>query len=92
MDLLISFVVFMGAMLWCITCGHTMIIALFIGLIGFIIVGKRRGFKPGELCDMGVTGFKDALIVIEVMFTIGLITAVWRASGTIAFLFTLVFG
>lgn len=85
MDLLISFVVFMGAMLWCITCGHTMIIALFIGLIGFIIVGKRRGFKPGELCDMGVTGFKDALIVIEVMFTIGLITAVWRASGTIAF-------
>lgn len=35
MNLMISFVIFMGAMIWCITTGYTMVIALFIGLIVF---------------------------------------------------------
>ena len=32
---------------------------------------------------MGSVGAKDSIIVIEVMAIIGLITAVWRVSGTI---------
>ncbi|MCI9641016.1 MAG: sodium:proton antiporter [Emergencia sp.] len=85
MDLLIGFIVFIGAMVWCIITGYTMVIALFIGLIAFTIVGKRKGFALSEIAKMGADGLKDALIVIEIMFIIGFITAVWRSAGTISF-------
>lgn len=85
MDLVISFIVFIGAMVWCIVTGYTMVIALFIGLIAFTAVGMRKGFGLRDIANMGADGLKDALIVIEIMFIIGFITAVWRSAGTISF-------
>lgn len=85
MDLIVSFAIFIGAMIWCILSGYTMVIALFVGLICFVIVGMRKGFRFKQLATMGGTALKDAVIVVEVMFIIGFITAVWRSSGTIAF-------
>lgn len=85
MDLIIGFIVFIGAMVWCIVTGYTMVIALFIGLIVFSVVGMRKGFGLREIVKMGAGGLKDALIVIEIMFIIGFITAVWRSAGTISF-------
>ncbi len=80
-----SFIVFMMAMIGCLVTGHTMVIALFIGLIVFAATGYKSGFSVGELTKMGRDGLKDAFVVVEVMFVIGFITAIWRASGTIAF-------
>lgn len=85
MDLIFSFMIFIGAMIICITLGYTMVIALFIGLIVFVIVGMRKGFSFREIRKMGAAGLKDAIVVVEVMFIIGFITAVWRSSGTISF-------
>lgn len=85
MDLLISFGVFIIAMLACLLTGHTMVIALLVGLAAFVITGIRRGFAFRQLAKMGVGGAKDAIDVIAVMMVIGFITAIWRASGTIAF-------
>lgn len=85
MNLMMSFIIFVIAMIGCIISGHTMVIALFIGLIVFTATGYKNGFSMGELTKMGRDGLKDALVVVEVMFVIGFITAVWRASGTIAF-------
>lgn len=85
MELLISFTIFIGAMILCIATGHTMVIALFVGLFAFCFTGLKRGFTSRELFDMGKDGMKDAIVVIEVMFIIGFITAVWRSSGTIGF-------
>lgn len=62
-----------------------MVIALFVGLIAFAVTGKRKGFSGRELLRMGTGGLKEALVVVEVMFIIGFITAVWRSSGTISF-------
>ena len=85
MDLMLGFAVFTGAMIICITGGYTMVIALLLGLIAFSVVGMRRGFSTREMLAMGADGLKDAAIVIEIMFIIGFITAVWRSAGTIAF-------
>ena len=85
MDLIFGFTIFIGAMIFCIAKGYTMVIALFVGLIAFIIVGIRKGFTFRELMNMGKDGLKDAIVVVEVMFIIGFITAVWRSAGTITF-------
>lgn len=85
MSLMTSFIVFVLAMIGCIATGHTMVIALFVGLITFAAAGRKKGYSTKELTQMGVGGLKDALVVVEVMFVIGFITAVWRASGTISF-------
>lgn len=85
MDLIIGFTVFIGAMIWCIAAGYTMVIALFAGMIAFAVTARHRGFSSKDIAGMIGTGLKDAVIVIEVMFIIGFITAVWRSSGTISF-------
>lgn len=85
MDLLLGFVVFIIAMVISLITNTTMIIGLFVGLIAFALVAHHRGFKYKEIFDMAYGGVKESLIVIEVMAIIGLITAVWRSSGTIAF-------
>lgn len=85
MDLIISFIVFIAAMLWCIVSGYTMVIALFVGLAAFSVSAMRKGFSAGEIVKMGADGLKDALVVVEVMFIIGFITSIWRSSGTITF-------
>ena len=85
MNLIASFSVFIVAMIGCLVTGRTMVIALFIGLIVFTLTGHKKGYSYGELSKMGTTGLKDALVVVEIMFVIGFITALWRASGTISF-------
>lgn len=85
MDLLVSFGVFVIAMLYCLINGYTMVIALLVGLACFVVTGVKRGFAVSDLAKMGIGGAKDAIDVIAVMAVIGFITAIWRASGTIAF-------
>ncbi len=83
MELLIAFVFFMAAMLTAIIFDFSMIAALFIGLIAFMLAGKKKGFSFSSLAKMGYEGGKDSFIVIEVMCIIGFVTAAWRVSGTI---------
>lgn len=83
MDLLIAFILFMAVMLAALIKDFSMVIALLVGLVAFTAVGLKRGFGFRELCRMGAGGARDSLIVIEVMFVIGFLTAVWRVSGTI---------
>ncbi|MEG0923970.1 MAG: Na+/H+ antiporter NhaC family protein [Anaerovoracaceae bacterium] len=85
MELVIGFAIFIAAMIVCIALGQTMVIALFVGLIAFSIIGMRKGFSAKEIGTMGLHGAKDAFVVVEVMFLIGFITGVWRSAGTITF-------
>ncbi len=59
---------------------------LFAGLIVFIIIAHRRGFKLKALLGMIVKGSKKSMLIISIMLLIGAITAVWRASGTVAYI------
>lgn len=83
MELYIAFGVFVATMLATIATGHSMIIALLVGLVAFLAVGRKRGFALKSMMLMGRDTLKDALLVVKVMLIIGALTAVWRVSGTI---------
>lgn len=85
MDLLIAFIIFTAAMLWCLLTDITMVAALLTGYICFVAVALRRGNKPADLLRFTKKGIKDSLIVALILFIIGVLTASWRAGGTIMF-------
>ena len=85
MALIIAFLVFVVSMISCLVLGQSILIALVIGLFAFVVVGCTKGFSPGQVFTMAWHGVRDSLVVLEIMFMIGFITAIWRASGTITF-------
>ncbi len=85
MDFWFAMLVFIGAMVACLCADVSMSLALVAGFLCFWVVGLRRGYGARALMKMALRGGKDALGVVRVLALIGLITAAWRASGTIAF-------
>ncbi len=85
MDLLIAFLVFLGALVASLVWNFSMLIPLSIGLLAFVAVGRRRGFSLQALGGMAVDGAKSSFVVLRVFVLIGLITALWRSGGIIAF-------
>ena len=93
MGLIIAFIIFIGSMITMLVTGHSMIWALLIGFLLFTTLGLHKLKKGEEHLSVGAglrelslhswSSIKDSLIVIEVMFIIGFITAAWRISGTI---------
>lgn len=83
MDLIIAFGIFIVFMVLSLIMGISMVPALLLGLAAFLTVGKRKGFTLLSMLNMSIKSIKDSVVVIEVMLIIGLVTAVWRVSGTI---------
>ncbi len=83
MGLLIVFPVFIACMITALILGWTMVLPLLAGLIMFAALGIHRGYAVRELAKWSAGSIRDSLVVIEVMLIIGLLTAAWRASGTI---------
>ena len=84
-DLLIAFVVFLLSMVVCLTTGASMLIALAIGMVYFSAVALKRGFSLEDVLRMILSSTRRSFIVLRVLLLIGLVTALWRTSGTIAF-------
>ena len=84
MDLLIAFVVFLLSMVVCLTTGASMLIALAIGMVCFSAVASKRGFPLEDVLRMILSSTRRSFIVLRVLLLIGLVTALWRTSGTIA--------
>nr|WP_281241483.1 Na+/H+ antiporter NhaC family protein [Sporomusa acidovorans] len=66
--------------------GVSILYPLLFGLFCFTLVALRRGYLLTDLLKMMLTGSKKSLIVIKIFVLIGVITAVWRACGTISFI------
>lgn len=69
-----------------------MLIALFIGFILIIAYGKFRRFGWRELFMMAVSNVAAARNIVVVMLLVGALTALWRASGTIAYIVSVTSG
>lgn len=63
-----------------------MLIALAIGFLLLIIYGKVRRHKLATLLKWAGSGITSAKNIAIVMLLVGALTALWRASGTIAFI------
>lgn len=85
MPLIAALMVFVASMIFCLACGHTILLSMVIGWIAFAAAGHKNGFEYKELNRMAAGGIKESIIVVEIMFLIGFITAIWRSAGTIAF-------
>lgn len=85
MDLVIAFVFFVACVAGCMLLGLSLFWALLAGFFGFFLVGMRRGRTAGELFKLAAEGMQTAMKVLKILLLIGLLTALWRAGGTVAF-------
>ncbi len=85
MDLIAAFLVFILSLIFTLTFGWSMAIALFVGLMVFVLTGLHRKFPFKDLMKMVYLGGKTSFVVLKILVLIGLLTALWRASGTISF-------
>ena len=85
MDLPIAFGMFLACVAGCMVKGISLFWALAVGFVCFFTVGLRRGAPALDLLRMAGKGIADSLPVMRIMLLLGLLTALWRASGTVAF-------
>ena len=87
MDLLIAFLIFAATMIGGLVAApnYGMLFALAVGAVCFYAVARHRGFQARDLFQMMFRGVKRSMIVLRIFLLIGLLTALWRASGTITF-------
>ncbi len=77
--------VFILAMIICLALGQPMLYAMSLGLVIFILLGRSMGYSLITLVKMSLRKCAQALIVWRIFFYIGMMTGLWRASGTIAY-------
>lgn len=80
------FIFFFISLIFSIYKDVSIIYPLLLGIIGFTLVSLRQGYTLNHLLNMMLSGIQKSLIVIKIFVLIGLITAVWRACGTIPFI------
>ena len=77
-------VAFCAELVACVALGAPIVLALFVGLVLFVGYGLARGHRPGALARMGLSGIATARGVLTAFVLIGVLTASWRACGTVA--------
>lgn len=82
----LMFGLFFCALLLSLYAGISLIYPLLLGLVGFAALALFRGYALPALFSMMLAGSRQSLIVIRIFILIGVITAVWRACGTIPFI------
>lgn len=85
MDLLAAFGVFLACVVGCMVKGASLGWALAAGFVCFFAVGVRRGTPAPALLKLAAGGMATSWKVIRILLLLGLLTALWRAGGTVAF-------
>ncbi|WP_296903687.1 Na+/H+ antiporter NhaC family protein [uncultured Megasphaera sp.] len=77
---------FAAGLLFCLVCHLSVLYALAFGYVVFFTYGRYCRLSVRELLSLSWQGIRTIRMVLIVFGLIGLITATWRASGTIPFL------
>lgn len=77
---------FAAGLLFCLVCHLSVLYALAFGYVVFFTYGCYCRLSVRELLSLSWQGIRTIRMVLIVFGLIGLITATWRASGTIPFL------
>jgi NhaC family Na+:H+ antiporter len=78
-----TLLLFSAILLICIILKISIIYALLSGLLIFCIYGKMKEYSYRDLAKMILSGIKTAKSILIVFVLIGMLTALWRAGGTI---------
>ncbi|MBQ5952239.1 MAG: sodium:proton antiporter [Lachnospiraceae bacterium] len=74
---------FCVSLLLCLATGLSILYALVLGLLLFMLYGRHKGFAWKELLNMALAGVKTVQGILITFLLIGVMTALWRAAGTI---------
>lgn len=83
---ILMFAFFFCSLLFSLYVGISLLYPLLLGLAGFIMLALFRGYLLSDLFSMMLRGSRQSLLVIQIFVLIGIITAIWRACGTIPFI------
>ena len=83
---ILMFVFFFCSLLLSLYMEISLLYPLLLGLAGFVVLAFFRGHSLPSLFSMLLNGSMQSLLVIRIFVLIGIITAVWRACGTIPFI------
>lgn len=86
LDIVTVLILFFTSLLFSIYKSVSILFPLLLGLVCFIFIALRKGYSLTNLVKMMLNGSKKSLVVIKIFVLIGIITAVWRACGTISFI------
>ena len=77
---------FCGMLLSCIALDLPILWALGAGLLLFLAYGVRKGFPLKELLKTALNGVLTVRNILLTFMLIGVLTALWRAAGTIPYI------
>lgn len=83
MDVVITFIFCFILLIYSVFKGIFVGYTLIIGLLIFIILACKKGFKFIDVIKMAYKGGKKSFIVLEIFILIGAVTSTWMASGTV---------
>ena len=86
MGSIIVILLFSLSLIVCLLLKYSVIYALIVGYIIFITYGFMKGHNLIVLIKKSFEGVLTVKNILLVFILIGMITALWRASGTIAFI------
>ena len=78
--------VFCLSLLLCIALDLSILYALLFGLLLFMLYGRYKGFAWREVTGMALNGARAVGNILITFLLIGIMTALWRAAGTIPFI------
>ena len=70
----------------CVGLGVSILYALILGFVLFCGYGTYRGHSLREMLSLALSGVRTVKGILLTFLLIGVITALWRRSGTIAFI------
>ena len=86
MGSIIAILLFSLSLIFCLLLKLSVVYALIIGYMIFVIYGLIKGHNLIVLIKKSFEGVLTVKNILLVFILIGMITALWRASGTIAFI------
>ena len=86
MGSIIAILLFSLSLIFCLLLKLSVVYALIIGYMIFVIYGLIKGYNLKVLIKTSFEGIMTVKNILLVFILIGMITALWRASGTIAFI------
>ena len=86
MGSIVAILLFSLSLIFCLLLKYSVIYALIVGYIIFVTYGLIKGHDIKVLIKKSFEGVLTVKNILLVFILIGMITALWRASGTIAFI------
>lgn len=80
-----TFVLFILAIFFSVLFGVSIVYPMIFGSVLFALYAIVTGHSVKSVCNMMWQGLKKGLFIFLIFSLVGLITAAWRASGTIPF-------